>query len=264
MRGRSMRISPARRFMGDFLWASRGMPLVVFERRMHLARLVETCARVGERPMWTAMFAKAFGLVSRDMPALRRAYVKFPWPHFYETAGAVAAVTIEREYQGEDSIFIAQLKRPEDLKLTDISQRIGVFAKTPIEGIKDFVRAMRLTGLPRPLRRILWWLGLNIGRQRANYFGTFGLTSVASEGAMHQSVLSPLSFTITYGVIDTDGTIAVQLAFDHRVIDGRAAARALARLEEALVGPIADEVGNEWPIDKGFSSSAVRNTAFKS
>ncbi len=59
---------------------------------------------------------------------------------------------------------------------------------------------------------------------------------------MYQSVLSPLPFTILCGVIDDEGTVSVRLAFDHRVIDGLQAARALRRLEESLVGPIADEV----------------------
>ena len=46
-----------------------------------------------------------------------------------------------------------------------------------------FRKMLRATRLPLPLRRLLWWIGLNVGRQRANYFGSFGVTSVAAYGA---------------------------------------------------------------------------------
>ena len=93
-----------------------------------------------------------------------------------------------------------------------------------------------------PVCRLLWWFGLNIGRQRANYFGTFGVSVYSALGAESLHPLSPLTSTLNYGVIAADGTTDVRVVYDHRVTDGATVARALARLEEVLNTTIRDEL----------------------
>src|SRR6266850_1497142 len=63
--------------------------------------------------------------------------------------------------------------------------------------------------LPLPLRRLFWAIGLNFGRQRANYFGSFGVTSVAAYGAGQLHAISPGPFILSYGVVEQDLTIDV-------------------------------------------------------
>ncbi len=89
---------------------------------------------------------------------------------------------------------------------------------------------------------MIWWTVLNWGRLRANYFSTFLLTSLMSETAISKRILSPLPVMLTYGVFDAGGCIDVRITFDHRMMDGLVAARALSRLEQVLNGPIADEI----------------------
>ena len=86
------------------------------------------------------------------------------------------------------------------------------------------------------------WLGLNMPRARPVQFGTFALSVYSSLGAESLHPLSPLTTTLNYGVIKSDGTVSVRLIYDHRVFDGATAARALARLEEVLTGPILAEL----------------------
>jgi pyruvate/2-oxoglutarate dehydrogenase complex dihydrolipoamide acyltransferase (E2) component len=43
-------------------------------------------------------------------------------------------------------------------------------------------------------------------------------------------------------VIEPDGTVCVRLIYDHRVLDGAMAARALGKLEDVLNGPILNEL----------------------
>ena len=86
------------------------------------------------------------------------------------------------------------------------------------------------------------WLGLNLPRSRPNQFGTFGLTVYSSLGAESLHPLSALTTTLTYGVIQPDGSVNVRLVYDHRVTDGAVIARALARLEEELNGAICAEL----------------------
>ena len=80
------------------------------------------------------------------------------------------------------------------------------------------------------------------GHWRAKYAGTFGLTSTAALGATVNTLLSPLTTTLTYGVFAPDGRVTVRLFFDHRVLDGLGSAAALEELESALNGPIREEL----------------------
>jgi hypothetical protein len=75
---------------------------------------------------------------------------------------------------------------------------------------------------------------LNLGRQRANYFGTFGVSVYSALGAESLHPLSPLTTTLNYGVFAPDGSADVRLVYDHRVTDGATVARALTRLEDVL------------------------------
>jgi hypothetical protein len=114
----------------------------------------------------------------------------------------------------------------------------------------NFSQALLLSRLPLPLRRFLWWLALYTdGAARAHFFGTFGISVVASLGAGGLHVLSPLTTTLNYGTFEADGTIDVRLTYDHRVTDGAPIARALAALEEVLHGEIrAELLGEQSPI----------------
>jgi pyruvate/2-oxoglutarate dehydrogenase complex dihydrolipoamide acyltransferase (E2) component len=93
-----------------------------------------------------------------------------------------------------------------------------------------------------PLRRLIWWLGLNIGRQRGNYFGSFGITVYSGLGAESLHPLSPLTATMNWGVIGDDGKVAVRIMYDHRVLDGSQVARTLERLEQTLTNELVAEL----------------------
>jgi len=96
--------------------------------------------------------------------------------------------------------------------------------------------------VPRPLRRLLWWVGLNIGRQRANFFGTFGVSVYSALNAESLHPLSPLTALLNWGVIDRNGRVTVRIMYDHRVMDGATIARALGRMEEILNSAILEEL----------------------
>jgi hypothetical protein len=226
----------------DLLHFGAGVPTVPVERRMWLGRVVAERAACPDRPPWAAVFAKAFALVAREFPPLRRAYCKFPRPHLYEYPASAAAITIEREYCGERAVFVEQVKDPAGRPLAEVARVIRTAAGAPVESVKSFRRALRVAALPRVARRLLWWLGLNIGRQRANYFGTFAISAFSALGADCLHPVSPWTTLLTYGPIAEDGSVDVRLVFDHRVLDGATVGRVLARLEEVLDGPVADEL----------------------
>jgi hypothetical protein len=209
---------------------------------MALAPLVAARRGLAARPPWTAVFAKAFALVAAEVPELRRAYCKHPRPHLYEYPVSVAAVTVERDYRGEKAVLTVRVKDPASRPVSEIAEAIRVGTTKPVEEVKDFRRSLRVCGLPRPLRRLVWWVGLNVGRQRANYFGTFGVSVYSALGAESLHPLSPWTTLLNYGVIAADGGCDVRVIYDHRVLDGANVARALAKLEAVLCGPVVEEL----------------------
>jgi hypothetical protein len=242
MRGRAIRLSKSRRMVVDLLHFARAIPTVPVQRRMNLAALVAARAACRDRPRWTAIFAKAYAMVAAEQPVLRRAYVKLPWPQLYEYPVSMATVMFEREHEGEPALFSYLVRNPAALPLKALSDQLGRIADAPVDSVKDFRRNLSVSSLPRPLRRLIWWFGLNIGRQRGNYFGTFGISVYSALKAESLHPLAPVTAVLNYGVIETDGAVNVRIIYDHRVMDGAVVARVLARLEEVLTGPLLEEV----------------------
>jgi len=242
MRGRAVPISPARRLVIDFMRFSVGVPMVVVQRRVRMPGLAAARAAASDRPTWLAIFTKAYGLVTREFPEFRRAYVKLPWPHFYESTQSVAFVAIEREYLGEPALFMVRVRDPGGLPLRTVGRTIRDAQNARIEEVPEFRRLVAANTLPLPLRRLLWWIALNVGKQRVKFFGTFGITSVSQLGTESLHTLSPQPTMFTYGVIADDGSVDIRLMWDHRIMDGVLVASALSRLEQILEGPMVEEM----------------------
>ncbi len=242
MRGHAIPLSVHRRMVIDFVYFASGIPTVPVQKRMSLAPLVAARAACRERPRWTAIFTKAYSLVAQEFPELRRAYVKIPWPHLYEYPVSKAIIIIERDYHGESGLWSFSIKDPARQSLQDIGDQLQHATTAPVEDIKDFGRAMQFTRLPRPLRHALWWISLNIGRQRGNYFGTFAVSVYSALNAESLHPLSPLTTLLNYGVMSKDGVLDVRIIYDLRVMNGSTVARALVRLEEILNSVVLEEV----------------------
>jgi hypothetical protein len=242
MRGRAIALSKPRRMVIDFLHFARAIPTVPVQRRMSIEAVVTARNSCRERPHWVTIFAKAYALVGREYPVLRRAYVKFPWPHLYEYPVSSMTVIFERDYAGEPGLFSFLVKDPAERSLDNLREMVGYCATAPLNDVNDFRRQLRFASLPRPLRRLLIWIGLNIGRQRGNFFGAFGVSVYSALNVDSLHPLSPLTTLLNYGFIGSNGQVDVRVIYDHRVMDGATVARALRRLEEVLNGPIVEEL----------------------
>jgi hypothetical protein len=243
IKGRWINLSPQRRFVCDLLHFAQRVPSVPSQRRMQLADLIEARGRSAQRISWCAIFVKAFSIVAAARPELRRCYLPLIWPHLYEHPINVASFSLEREYRGEPGVFFARVPRPETYGLRTLDAIVRKHQTAPVESVPTFAQAMLLSRFPLPVRRLVWWLGLySDGACRGHFFGTFGISVVGSLGAAGLHILSPLTSTINYGTFEPDGALDVRLTYDHRVLDGAPAARALADLEEVLHGQIHDEL----------------------
>lgn len=244
MKGRPQKISGPRRLVGDLLRFSVGIPRVTVQRRMNLAPILKARSEHVRRPSWTVLFLKGYALLGQEVPELRRAYVKLPWPRFYEYQQSVASIAHEREHEGERIVLLATVRRPEHRTISELQALIDEVRSRPVLEIKEFRRALKFARLPLPMRWTLMWLGLNIARRRARHFGTFQLSVYSGLGAESLNPLTPLTTLLNWGPIDEDGTVNVRILYDHRVMDGANVARALVRLEELLNGAIVAEVNS--------------------
>jgi len=242
MRGTVRKITLPRRLVADLMHASMRVPFVSLARPLQIRALQEARAQAARRPGWAAIFVKAFALVAKEEPILRTLYVKWPLPAFYELPRSVAMVAIARVEDGQDCVLPQKVAAPDEMPLAEVDALIRHAKEAPINEVPAFRKILRTTRLPLPLRRLFWAIGLNFGRQRANYFGSFGVTSVAAYGAGQLHAISPGPFVLSYGVEKPDQTIEVVLRWDHRVTDAAPMARALNRLEQVLNGEIAAEL----------------------
>ena len=162
---------------------------------------------------------------------------------------SVAHVAVERDYAGEAAVFGCFIKDPAQLAVWDIDRLIRHTALAPIEEVSNALRMTNIARLPLLVRRLLMWVGLSVGRYRANHFGTFAVSAVSSLGTEILTPRSVWTTFLTYGVLADDGSLDVRIIFDHRAVDAAMIARALARLEEVLTGPIRQ--GLRQPPDDG-------------
>jgi hypothetical protein len=248
--GRNVPVSLPRRFIIDLVHFARKVPSVPVQRRMNLAAVVAARQVASPRPSWAALFTKAYAFVAASRPELRRAYLPYPWPHFYEHPISVASIAVERQFQDEEAVFFGHLRNPEKRGLAELDRELRRFKERDVERIGSFRQALRMCRLPRPVRRLAWWVALNWwGRKRAHYFGTFGLSVYAGLGAASLHPLSPVTTLLNYGTIDEHGGVDVRIIYDHRVMDGGNVARALAELERVMNSEIVAELGYLQSLD---------------
>ncbi len=242
MRGTVRKISTPRRLVADLMHASIRVPFVSLSRPLDVRQLLEARALAARPPGWAAIFVKAFSLVAKDQPVLRTLYAKWPWPCFYELPRSIAMVAIARVEDGQDCVLPQKVPAADELPLTEVDALIRHAKDAPIGEVPAFWKILRVTRLPLLLRRVMWLIGLNFGRQRANWFGSFGVTSVAAYGAGELHALSPGPFILSYGVVEPDQTIDVVIRWDHRITDAALIAKTLTRLEQVLNTEIAGEI----------------------
>jgi hypothetical protein len=241
--GRNVALSLPRRFIIDLVHFARKVPSVPVQRRMNLAAVVAARQAAAPRPSWAAIFTKAYAFVCAARPELRRAYLPYPWPHLYEHPIPIVSVAVERQFEEEEAVFFGHVRSPEQRGLAELDGELRRFKESDLNRVGSFRQALRMSRLPRPLRRFAWWVALNWwGRKRAHYFGTFGLSVYAGLGAASLHPLSPVTTLLNYGMIDEQGWVDVRIIYDHRVMDGGNVARALADLERVLNNEIVTEL----------------------
>jgi hypothetical protein len=234
-RGKSVPLTAGRRLVLEFLRQARNVPLVTLRREFAIPALVAARGEANPKLSWVALFAKAYALAARRHVHLRHNWLSFPWGRIYEHPQSECVVLVERDWYGEEIVLGAKVRAPEETPLAEIDGHIRRFRQEPVLSISPFRQMLRIAAYPTPLRRLVFWSSLNLsGYKRCKRFGTFLVSSLGNYGCELLAPHVPLTGYLTFGPITTDGHVAVSLAFDHRVMDGRHAARALEDIERIM------------------------------
>jgi hypothetical protein len=238
---RRLRLPRSRRLVCDLLHFAHQVPLFPLERSCFLGEVAELRQRARTRISWAVLFLKAYGLLAADYPVLRQAFLRWPWPHLYQHPCSVAMLAVNRAEPDGERLFWGRFIQPEGQPLVELQRTLDRYKTDRAESV--FARQIRVSRAPTVLRRLGWWLTLNVsGARRARRLGTFGLSTLAGNGAVNRYHPTCLTTSLTYGPMDRIGQTQVTILFDHRVADGSCIARALADLESILRGAIAREL----------------------
>lgn len=241
--GRRVRLSRPRLWVADLMAACRKLPIVSLRVTLDVAPAAAARRALADRPGWSALLMKACGRAAAEHPALRRAYMKLPWPHFYEHPCSVATLIVEREVDGEAAVLADQFPRPEACTLAQIAHEVRRLNTAPVESIGGFRRIMRSAAAPLPVRRLAIAGALHVsGAARAKYFGTFAINSLRAPNAEMTHFISPLAISLHYGEVAPGGRWPILVGFDHRVIDARALLRLFDRVAAELNGDLVNEL----------------------
>ena len=236
-----------RRWVNDIIHFGKKSHVIGCNWRINLAPVL--AARATHQPAigWTAMWMKALALVCQRHAELRTAYLPFPWARLYVHPDCICTVAIERTWQGAAAVFFAQIRRPDDLSLSELDNWLRRFKQEPVESFGSFRRIIRYARPPVLVRRLIWSLVLYwSGPLRAKNLGTCALNPFPTGGSVTQSA-TPLSFLLYYGLVEPNGDTQVQILFDHRVMDGIDAYRILRNIEAVLNREIVAELKQGTP-----------------
>jgi hypothetical protein len=240
---RRVPLSPGRQHIGDLAWLSRRVPRCIVRAQIEVPRLLAArSALPAPRPAWPMLFAKAFAMAAADRPVLRRIHAMLPTPRLLEVPRAIGCILIERHDQGEAIVMAERFLDLPGTPLPILGALLTAAKNSPVWNHRPTYRLLRLLRLPWPLRRLLLLWGLATARPMLRYGGTFAVSSVGGQGASIVDSISPLPVFLAFGPIDDAGRVEVFMAFDHRVMDGIAAAEALQALQAMLEGALAAEV----------------------
>lgn len=238
-----IKLSNGRRLVCDVVSLAKTFPAYGLIRDIDVRALTEIRKRIRPKPSWLVIMMKAYARIGCRIPQLRQHYVSFPWPHIYQHDVNMAMMVISREHEGEERLFFARFKSPEEESLTQLQERYNHFRTAPVTAIKQFRHQIQYARMPSVLRRLSWWLMINVWASRApTHFGTWGVslsTFMDTYGTLH---LSPCTSTLGVDIVSRGGISRTLLTFDHRIFDALPACRVYAELVRELHGPIRKEL----------------------
>jgi hypothetical protein len=241
-KGTKRRFPAHRQTVLDILAASRSVPAFPLLRDFQLGETEIARKACSTRIGWTAIFLKAYSLVSMEIPELRDRYVRFPREHIYRHPSPVASISIHRnDDDGNPRLIWAKIGNAETTELQVLQGQLNDALNKPLREI--YRDGCILERSPKFLRRFcLWWAMNFAGRKHCKHIGTFSISSLASQNCLNAYHPLITTTSLAYAPVKENGVSPIALICDHRTIDGMLAAQALHSLESKLQNEIIIEL----------------------
>lgn len=209
----------------------------------------------GRKVTVTAILVKAIAIAQRNHPATRTVWL--PNSKLLQINRLEAQFTVERFIDEQPALFFGTVKMPDLKPIVAINNELHSYASDPIESVPQLEIEHRFSKYPWFIRQIIIFLGMRIPQLRLEYMGaTFGISSLGKYGC--RNMISPSVITSMFCVgevkdrpVAIDGKVVIRpilslvLNFDHRVIDGAAAARFVTDIIKLLEGGLEEHVKDE-------------------
>ncbi len=241
--GQRIKLTNGRRLVDDVIHMANKMPMAGLSGDFDSGLVAKFRRYTTPKIAWNVLYMKAYACVCRNNSALRRSYVGFPWGHLYEHHENVCMMTMAREYQGEERLFFARFNAPDNASLVTLQEQYDHYRKAPVEEIKQFRHQIQFAKAPALVRKFAWWTLYNVWPQkRASHMGTFGMSISGYKGSYGAQHLGPNTTIVGVDPFPRKGVSRIVLTFDHRVIDGTPATKALQNLNHMLTTTVKVEL----------------------
>ncbi|MET9850988.1 2-oxo acid dehydrogenase subunit E2 [Streptomyces ossamyceticus] len=183
-------------------------------------------------------------------------------PRTVRFSGVTAKLALDRTVDGERTVLSALLPDLESADLDEIQARVDRYRGPGTERMAEF-RGVRMLGrLPVPLGRLAFAAATRDPARRPAVLGTVAVSSLGHRpvDGFHSSggtAITLCAGRVVERPVVKDGRLAIApvmrlgLTFDHRVVDGAAAADVLGDLKQELEGFDDAEEDGTQPIARG-------------
>lgn len=167
------------------------------------------------------------------------------FPRLARYSGVHAKITLDKTLDGHRVVLAAVVPDVDTADLDTIQEHVSHFRDGDAQTMPEFAAVRTLHKMPRPVGLPLFRLTTRSLRRRGRLLGTVAITSLGHRPV--NGFHSVGGTTVTLGVgqvadrpVVRDGAVAVapmmrlNLAFDHRVIDGAEAADLLTAIKDGL------------------------------
>ena len=203
----------------------------------------------------TALLIRAIAIAQRKHPASRT--VMLPNNKLIQLNDIEAQFTVERFVDEQPALFFGSVKEPDSKPIVEINEELRSYGKDAIDSVPQLDLENKFSQCPWFIRQIIIFVGSRIPEVRLKYMGaTFGLSSLGKYGC--RNLISPSVITSMFcvgeveerpvavkGKVEIHPILSLVLNFDHRVIDGAAAARFMNDIIELLQGGLESHLAEE-------------------
>lgn len=167
-------------------------------------------------------------------------------PRIVRFGSVTAKLALDRPVDGERTVLSALVPDLERAGLREIQQQIDRYRGPDTAALPEFKGVRMLGRLPLPLGRAAFAAALRDPRRRPGVFGTVSVSSLGHGAVDGFHSAGGTAVTLCAGrvtrraVVRADGSVAAApvmrlgLTFDHRVVDGAAAADLLTDLHHTM------------------------------